>query len=500
MKKIIKRILLILPAVFLQIMFYLAILSWFEKFIPIITAILSILSFFVMLYIVTKRDEANYKMLWLIIILIMPIFGTILYLLFGEKNTCKKLKNKLEKSSKDINFEFNITNNLNNIKNEDFRLYQTLNRVSKLSKFPVCNNSSKYYKFGEEMFEDMKIELQKAKKFIFIEYFIIQRGEFFDSIVKILKQKVKEGVDVRILYDDIGSLTTHTFKETGELVKSGIKCGVFNPLFLLSGKLNNRDHRKMMIIDGSVAFSGGINIADEYVNKYEKYGIWKDIGFKIEGEAVTSYTYMFVEFWNAFSIEKIDSKILSESNNTNSNDGYILSYYDSPSNDNHISYELYIDLLAQATDYVWFYTPYLILGDSLQNALINAAQRGVDVRIILPGIPDKKVPYRMAKSFYKGLLENRIKIYEYTPGFVHAKACIVDDKVCTIGTVNLDYRSLFLHYECNSIFYKSNIITELKLDFLNTQDKCKVVTRENINTKFLHTIGDSILRIFSPLC
>ncbi len=499
MKKIIKRILLILPAVFLQIMFYLTILSWFQKFIPIIMVILSILSFFVILYIVTKRDEANYKMLWLIIILIMPIFGTILYLLFGEKNTCKKLKNKIEKSSKDINYKFD-NNNLDSVKNEDVRLYQTLNRVSILSKFPLCNNTSKYYKFGEEMFEDMKLELKKAEKFIFIEYFIIQRGVFFDSIIDILKQKVKEGVDVRILYDDIGSIGTHTFKEIGELVKSGIKCSVFNPLFFLSGKLNNRDHRKMMIIDGKTAFSGGINIADEYINKYQKYGIWKDIGFKIEGEAVKSYTYMFVEFWNAFSIEKIDSKILSESNNINDKDGYILSYYDSPSNDNHISYELYIDLLAQATQYVWFYTPYLILGDSLQNALISAAQRGVDVRIILPGIPDKKVPYRMAKSFYKGLLENGIKIYEYIPGFVHAKACIVDDKICTIGTVNLDYRSLFLHYECNSIFYKSSILKDLKNDFLNTQDKCQKVIKESINTKFLHNIGDSILRIISPLC
>ena len=291
------------------------------------------------------------------------------------------------------------------------------------------------------------------------------------------------------------------FHKNVKVLKSkGIKCIAFNPLFFIRGALNNRDHRKILVIDGNVAFSGGINLADEYINKINKYGHWKDIGFKITGESVKSYNYMFIEFWNAISNDKILLNVIDDTKKSQNEDGYILSYYDSPAYKEPISNNLYIDLLSQAVDYAWFYTPYLILGDFLKEAIIKAAERGVDVRIFVPGIPDKKIVYRLSKSYYYPLIKAGVKIYEYTPGFLHAKACLIDDKVGTIGTVNLDYRSLFLHFECNSVFYKSSVLKCLKNDFVETKRKCKEIKEENINKKFLHRTLDAILRIFAPLC
>ena len=388
------------------------------------------------------------------------------------------------------------------LKQENLRLYQTFKAINKYTKFPIYKAENiKYYKLGDEMFLDILEELKKAQKYIFLEYFIIEPGIFLNSIIDILEQKVKDGVDVRLIYDDFGSLPTFSQKNVYQLKTRGIKCISFNPLFFIKGTLNNRDHRKILIIDGNVAFSGGINLADEYINKKKKYGHWKDIGFKLTGTPVKSYNYMFIEFWNAFSNEKIDSNIinkcLSERKNEN---GYIISYYDSPAYKEHISNNLYIDLLSQAINYAWFYTPYLIIGDFLMDALIKAAERGVDVRIFIPGIPDKKIVYRLSKSYYAPLLKAGIKIFEYTPGFIHAKACLIDDNIGTIGTVNLDYRSLFLHFECNSLFYKSSILDELKIDMIETQKKCKEVKEKDIKKGYFHRVFDAILRIFAPLC
>lgn len=502
MKNIIGRAIAIIPALILQILFFILVNNFLDKYATIIYCTLVILAFLFVLYVMNKRDEATYKVLWIIVITTLPILGTILYLFFGNQKTSRGLKKALSNSKGKINYTFTSDQKaLDKIKNEDIRMFESINSYSKLTGFPVMSNESvKYYSLGDEMFPDMIEELKKAEKYIFLEYFIIEKGEFWNTIVEILEEKVKENVDVRVIYDDIGSIATHSFKETKELRKKGIHCIPFNPLFFINGVLNNRDHRKMTIIDGKVVFSGGINIADEYINMFEKYGHWKDIGFKLSGESVKSYTYMFIEFWNAFSKNKINSDILNEEHINNVEDGIVFSYYDSPANKVHISYDLYIDLMSQAKDYIWFYTPYLILGDAFIDTLIRTARRGVDVRIIVPGIPDKKIVYKMTKSFYEVLIENGVKIYEYNPGFVHAKACIVDDKVCTIGTVNLDYRSLFLHFECNSLFYKSTILQNLKNDYLKTQEKCKKIERKDIRKGIIHRILNGILRIFAPLC
>ena len=502
MKKILGRLIIVIPAVIIQILWMNLLYNQLNNSAPV-TLLLTILAFLFVIYIINKRDETSYKILWLITILTVPVFGAILYLIIGNKKTTKPLDKKLKKAQNAMNFKFIDEKNYEKeLKQENLRLYQTFKAINKYTKFPIYKAENiKYYKLGDEMFPDILEELKKAQKYIFLEYFIIEPGIFLNSIIDILEQKVKDGVDVRLIYDDFGSLPTFSQKNVYQLKKRGIKCISFNPLFFINGTLNNRDHRKILIIDGNVAFSGGINLADEYINKKKKYGHWKDIGFKLTGTPVKSYNYMFIEFWNAFSKEKMDASIINKClAEEKIENGYIISYYDSPAYKEHISNNLYIYLLSQAINYAWFYTPYLIIGDFLMDALIKAAERGVDVRIYIPGIPDKKIVYRLSKSYYTPLLKAGIKIFEYTPGFIHAKACLIDDKIGTIGTVNLDYRSLFLHFECNSLFYKCSILENLKKDMTMTQKKCKEVTEKNIKNGFFHRVFDAILRIFAPLC
>ena len=563
MKKVFGRILIVLPAIALQVMWYMVLLGFLNDLLnehlgDFLNAVFSILAVVFVTGIVAKRDESSYKLLWVMIIVAMPIFGAMLYFMIGNKNTGKRLKRKLNQSSLSLTKIFPIDNeaNITDIKTQDLRIGQTLEHLTKITGFSVFeNDTSRYYAFGEEMFLDMCEDLKKAKKHIYVEYFIIQPGKFWNTLTDIMAQKVTEGVEVKVMYDDLGSIGTYSLANIAELSQKGIKCLPFNPFLFLKSQLNNRDHRKIMVIDGEIAYSGGVNLADEYINEIQKFGRWKDIGFRITGEAVSSYTYMFAEFWNAFSNEKIETernleyktKEISRKENVaqsmckeakivsvntsgkttishmsdnvetilvsgwnevanrektlskSQNNGYLLPYYDSPMYEEHISNVLFTEMLSVATDYVWFYTPYLILGDALYDAFIRAARRGVDVRIIMPGIPDKKIVYRISRSYYKDLLKAGVKIFEYTPGFLHAKAFIADDKIAGIGTVNLDYRSLFLHFECNCIFYKTDIIRELKKDYLNTEAESVERTLEDINNGILNNIVNNMLRVIAPL-
>ena len=509
MKKILGRIIIVIPAMALQALWYFIMFGLMNSlfqgyFWNAINAVLSILAVVFVTGLVAKRDESSYKLLWIMLIVAMPILGALLYFMLGNKNTGKKLKKKLEQSATTLP---EITGGENqtyiaDIQADDLRIGQTLAHVSCVTGFPVVkNDTSRYYPFGEDMFLDMCQDLKKAEKYIYVEYFIIQSGKFWDTLVDIMAQKVAEGVDVRVMYDDLGSIGTFSVVDVIELTQKGIKCIPFNPFLFIKSQLNNRDHRKLMVIDGKVAYSGGINLADEYINETHPFGKWKDIGFRITGEAVNSYAYMFAEFWNAFSNDKImaDRMNVFEEEKEQATNGYILPYYDSPMGQEHVSNELFVEILSSATSYVWFYTPYLMLGDALYDAFIRAAKRGVDVRIIMPGIPDKKMVYRLSRSYYMDLLKAGVKIYEYTPGFVHAKALIADDKIAGIGTVNLDYRSLFLHFECNAVFYKADIIGELKKDYLATQNESREKTEGDIKRGLLYRFGNNVLRLIAPL-
>lgn len=500
-KNILLRIVGLVPPILLQLAWFILIFTFLSKYIEVLTFVLLALSFLFVLYLVSAREETSYKIMWLIITLTFPILGAILYLFWGRRSSSQKMKRKLAKSEKEISVSTkNIPDLIPNITKENKRVGQIYHVLKNVSGFvPFENESAKYYPLGEDMFKDMLEDLEKAEEYIYLEYFIIQAGIFWDSLVEVMVRKQQEGVDVRVIYDDLGSLATYSKAELNHLKESGIRCIPFNPIFFLSMQLNNRNHRKIMVIDGKVAYSGGVNIADEYINEKEVYGHWKDIGFRLTGNAVLSYQYMFVEFWNAFSEDKI-KKIEFHGRDIENGDGYILPYYDAPYYEKACSNTLYIQMLNASQDYIWFYTPYLILGDSLTDAFIAAAQRGVDVKIMVPGIPDKKVVYRITRSYYRPLLEAGVKIYEYTPGFLHAKACICDDTLATIGTVNLDYRSLFLHFECNSLFYKASIIQDLKQDYMETLSKCRERTMAEEKRGFFHVFINGLLRLISPLC
>lgn len=501
------RIFSILPAVVLQFIIIFAIMKWLAPFATLFYTVLSVLSALFVLFLISKRDEGAYKMLWLLVMFVAPLPGALMYLLYGNKRTGKALELRIKSIADSIPLELNDdAETMELLMQEDKRIAQTFAYVRTITGFPVLrNDTAVYFPIGERLFEQMMSALKEAKRYVFIEYFIIQEGVLWESMVNVMEQKVQEGVDIRVLYDDIGSIGTFSARNRASLLKKGIKCEKFNPLIVLSGALNNRDHRKIMVVDGVVAFSGGINLADEYINEEHPFGHWKDIGFRITGDAIRSYAYMFIEFWNASSLDKITKDLIGSDfdkarvTETESSDGYVQPYYDSPNREEAASNNLYIDLLGQSKEYAWFYTPYLLLGDGMREAFVRAAKRGVDVRIVMPGIPDKKPVYRMSRSYYKELLEAGVRIFEYTPGFVHAKASLVDDHIGSVGTVNLDYRSLYLHYECNALFYKASLLLDLKEDFEDSMKASRERTLEDENNGLIHGIIDGIMRIFAPL-
>lgn len=499
MRKALGRIIAVIPAVLLQALWLLLLMSWLEPFAALLNLVLTFLAFIFVLYIISSRNESAYKTLWLLVILGLPILGTVLYLFLGNKSSAAPLRKRFEKAKRDTG---GFPDRRGVSVTGDKRISQIFESVEQSTGFVTMPlEDAEYFPLGEDMWKRMLDELENAEQFIFAEYFIIEPGRMWDTITEVLERKAAAGVDVRVMFDDMGSFSTYSAREVKALESRGIKCAVFNPLVMLRGTLNYRDHRKMLVIDGKTAFSGGVNLADEYINSIVKYGHWKDIGYRISGAPVRSFTEMFVEFWNAFSNSPIPPSALNRDiPDITDNGSYILSYYDSPIGDKAVSNDLYIELLSIATERAWFYTPYLMLGDALMDAFIRAAKRGVDVRIIMPGIPDKKTVFRMSQSFYPDLLKAGVKIYEYAPGFVHAKACVIDDRIGTIGTVNLDYRSLFLHFENNSLFFNADILSELKSDFEKTRSECREITKDNIKMSFGKWCKDSILRIFAPLC
>lgn len=502
MSKMLRRVLTVIPAAAVQALWILLLVKWLSPYAAYITLALSVAAVLLVLFIIIKRDETAYKILWLLVILTVPVVGALLYLLFGNRRTARPLRKRLRRVQ-EAGQPAPLPCGGTPFEGEK-RMEQTVRWLEHKTGYPLMRAEDvRYYPLGDAMYPDMLTDLRAAKKTIYLEYFIIEPGEMWQSIVDILAQKVREGLDVRVMYDDLGSISTFNFSNALALEKLGIRCVTFNPLLTLKGTANYRDHRKMLIVDDAVAYSGGVNLADRYINREHPYGHWKDTGFRLTGAPVRSFTHMFLTFWNAFSLQKEEPMPMppaAAAAEPAAQDGWVLSYYDSPLNSEATSNRLYIDLLSQATDYAWFFTPYLMLGDDLLDAMLAAAQRGVDVRIIMPGIPDKKLIFRMSRSFYQVLLTGGVKIYEYTPGFVHAKSLVCDDRAATVGTVNLDYRSLFLHFENNSLFYRGSIVARVKEDFLATQSQCRAVEACDMKRYSRRWIVDGVLRIFAPLC
>lgn len=503
MKKILNfmlhRVFIVGILIILQLVFIILTITKFRFAMLFMSAI----GIIVLLEIINNKANPNYKIAWIIPVLTIPVFGTLFYLMFGIKNS-KKNNNKTEQIRK-YNKKFLIQDEdiLNNLKQENMDAYNESQYLIG-NGFPVYNNTiTKYFKIGEEYFEELIKQLKEAKHFIFLEYFIIDKGKMWNTILDVLKQKANEGVDVRVIYDDFGCILTLPKRYYKELKKYNIKAVSFNKFVpLLTSKLNNRNHRKIVVIDGNIGFTGGINLADEYINEKERFGHWKDNGIMIKGDAVWSLTVNFLITWNTITNKKEDFNKFSPNYydcvNTTST-SYIQPYDDSPIDNETVGKNVYLNLINKAKNYIYITTPYLVIDDEVENALILASKNGVDVRIIVPGIADKKIVNEVTKAYYPNLIENNIKIYEYEKGFIHSKTFVVDDVYATLGTINLDYRSLYLHFECGILLYNDKSINDIKIDILNTFEQSKLIKKEDTKIDFIRGLKRAILKLFAPL-
>lgn len=496
----IKRAIIVIIGVLLQFGFAISIQLFFREHIAIIGIIYELLSVLIVLKILKDSTRISNDLPWIILILLFPIFGTILLITLSSNYARSKLLKNIFKSEKEYQQYLNQDAKIR--REIDENDLDNLKYIIDRSKYPATkNNKITYYDYGEKFYPELLKELNKAEKFIFLEYFIINKGQMWDGILKILKEKASQGVEVRILYDDMGSIAMLSTKYPNELKKMGIKCIPFNKVSPFKGIfMNNRDHRKMTIIDGKVAFSGGVNLSDEYININSKLGIWKDNGIKIEGDAIWNLTVMFLTMWNANIKEDKDIlKYKYEFKNIEKIDGYVVPYGVAPLHEDLIGEDVYINIINSAKKYLYIMTPYLIIDTDMTNALIRAAKRGVDVKIIVPGIPDKKIVYTQTSSFFELLSNGGVKICKFTKGFVHSKVYVSDDKRAVVGTINMDYRSLYLHFE-NGI-YMENVkeIKDVKKDMDETLKDCKKLNDKDVKSGIFKGIWQSILRLFAPL-
>ena len=479
---------------------------------PVANTILRIISVVCALYVVYKDMKLYNKLSWVFLILFVPIVGCPCYFLFGRSDMTKQVRIKMsdiEKMVSPLRIEDKEVKKA--LFEEDEIAWKQSNYISNTAKYPVYREvDSCYYKIGQEMFADMLKDLKEAKEFIFLEFFIMDPGIMYNSIIDILEQKAKEGVHVRMIYDDFGCIRNFPSKFYKELQAKGIHCACFNPFRpSLDVVMNNRDHRKILVIDGKIAYTGGINLADEYINEVERFGYWKDAGIRITGEAVWSFTTMFLEMWsfitksseNFTRYKAIDNEVLqTESKAEDRKKGFIQPFADSPLDKKYVGEAVYLNLINHARRYVYIFTPYLILSTELITALINAAGSGVDVRIVTPGIPDKKMVYLVTQANYETLIRGGVKIFQYTPGFIHSKCFVVDDEYACVGTINLDFRSLYLHFECGTFMYKTACISGVKEDALMTFRESRQISLEECENKnFFYQLFLSVLHLFAPL-
>ena len=463
-----------------------------------------LLSLLITLGIINSKSNPAYKIAWLIPILLFPVFGGLIYLLFGSDRTGRYLRKKLQGIGTEMD---NVIGEAHRRSGAEQLPPDAANQSRYISHCAYCppyqNTTTEYLPLGEVKFERMVEELKKAKHYIFLEYFIIQEGKMWNTILDILRQKAAEGVDVRVIYDDMGCIMILPTGYDRTLEQMGIKCRIFNPFVpILSSRFNTRDHRKICVIDGNVGFTGGINLADEYINAYEKHGHWKDTSILLKGEAVFNLTVMFLSMWDYLdgTTGKTDYSRYYPTVWDENAKGYVQPFADNPLDDEAVGETVYLNLINKAKRYVYITTPYLILCSEMLTALTSAAKCGVDVRIITPHVPDKWYVHAVSRSHYQPLIEAGVKIYEYTPGFIHAKTFVVDDDYAVVGTINLDYRSLYLHFECAVWMYQTPSVAQVRDDFFKTQQISQEITLEECRSlSFPRRLGRSVLRVFAPL-
>ena len=509
MKKIFKILFsrLFFGAIFIifQVGVMVAALYYFRDTYAQVHTFFTALSIITVLYIINQDGSSAFKIAWILPIVFLPLFGIPLYILFGKKRIPER---KLERvSGMYLRYKAAMAPLLSEsgdepAMDEDARLQSAyLEKCASSPRFTQTETT--YYPLGDVMFPAMLEELEKAEKYIFMEFFIIEPGIMWDSILDVLRRKAAQGLDVRLIYDDMACIMRLPRDYAERMESVGIRCCTFHRFQPVpTGTLNNRDHRKICCIDGVTAFTGGVNLADEYINKRERFGHWLDCGIKVRGRAAYSFTQMFLSMWDYIRHEEDDPvafRPTAEALEGIGDDGVVQPYCDSPADDEPVGETVYINMLSRAKKYVYICTPYLVVDNEIMNALTSAAKCGVDVRMICPHIPDKWYVHLVTRSYYAPLMKAGVRIYEYTPGFIHSKTFVCDDDYGICGTINLDYRSLFLHHECAVWMYKSGAIADMKASFLETLEKCEEITRESYRRPWYVRLGQSLLRVLAPL-
>ena len=504
LRLIFSRFFLIALLLVLQVAILIVAYGYFTDKLPILITIMRLFSLAMVIYLFNCKMDSSAKLTWMFIIAVLPLVGAA-FLLFTQSSIGHRVERRLVDQQIQISKEFlnQPENILEKVEHDGSGTDDLCRYLNRSGCFPLFDHTQvTYFPLGELKFEAMLEELEKAEEFIFMEYFILEEGYMWGKILEILVAKAAQGVEVRVMYDGMCEISTIPPDYFKLLEEKGIKAKAFSPIKpIVSSHYNYRDHRKIMIVDGEVAFNGGVNLADEYINRKERFGHWKDTAVMLQGSAVKSFTLMFLQMWNIDEKEpQFDKWLVDDITSPQHPSGYVIPYSDNPLDSKKIGSAVYMDIINRATDYVHIMTPYLILDGELEGALKYAAERGVDVKLILPGIPDKKTAYALAKSHYKSLVSSGVEIFEYTPGFVHAKVFVSDDCKATVGTINLDYRSLYHHFECATYMYKTACISDIEKDFQDTLSKCRRVTFKTIkDEKLSYKIMGSLLKLIAPL-
>ena len=487
-----------------QVIILFSIFQWFEEFLPHIFGGTVLFSFVMVVGLLNSRINPTAKITWLVVIMTLPVFGVLLFIYtqsnIGHRALKKRINDIIMDTKNNIPQQQEV---LEKLSKENSGVARLAHYIQRSGCHPVYENVAvTYFPLGEDMFAEMLKQLEEAKYFIFMEYFIVDEGLMWGRILEILARKAADGVDVRVMYDGTCefSLLPHDYPK--RLEKLGIKCKIFAPVSpFVSTHYNYRDHRKILVIDGHTAFNGGVNLADEYINQKVKFGHWKDTAVMLKGGAVKSFTLMFLNMWGIDEKEDKSANFLSRpSFPVEDAKGFVIPYGDCPLDNDKLGERVYMDILNRSLEYVHIMSPYLILDGEMETALKFAAERGVEVILILPGIPDKPVPYALAKTHYKSLLESGVKIYENTPGFVHAKIFVSDSREAVVGTINLDYRSLYHHFECAAYLYSTDCIPDIEEDFQNTLLKCREVSMKTVYSEKLKVkLTGCLMKAIAPL-
>ena len=509
MKKILKPVfskkILGLLILILQILFIVTTIDKLYSFRIIVYGGTTVIAAVVILWEINRDVSPSFKIIWIALVAVMPFFGVLLYLYvhldilnFDRKKQLGIISNETKKHIE------KITEGINQISKAEPDEYGIFNYLHKHANAPCFYKSDiSFLKIGEEMYASLIKDVQEAKQYVFIEFFIINESSYmWNNLKNILVEKANQGVDVRIIYDGMGSLSCTSNDFVEKLNAHGVKCRIFSPVKpFISSYHNNRDHRKIVVIDGKCAYTGGINIADEYINKKSRFGHWKDSAVRLTGDAVEGFAFLFLKMWNLLTNDKVEySHYIANLDSDSDTKGFLAPFDDNPLDNESVTKNVYLHMIDNAKKYIFISTPYLILDDDLSDSLKFAAKRGVDVKITMPHIPDKWYAFALARTYYPELIKAGVKIYEYTPGFVHAKSTVSDDVRAFVGSANYDFRSLYLHYECGVYIYKKTVINDMVADYNDTLKKCHLFTLEDYKElKLIYRLVGRIFRFFAPL-